>query len=65
MIIGLRIWLRESKEKIYLWFVWKLPKELIMWCSIRLIAHATQGEYGNTIVPDLAAMDALKRWETA
>jgi len=53
------------RDKIWMWFIWKLPKKLIMWATVRLIAHATQGEYGHTIVPELTAMDALKRWETA
>lgn len=55
-------YLRTMKEKFYLWFVWKLPKELIKWATIRLIANATTGKYGNTIVPELKAMDALDRW---
>ena len=50
------------KEKIILWFIWKLPKCVIYWASIRLIAHATTGQHSNTIVPELSAMDALQRW---
>ena len=42
---------------------WKLPRRLAYWCAIRVIAHATTGKYGNTVVPELRAMDALKRWE--
>lgn len=53
----------ELQEKFMVWFVWLLPRNLVYWCSIRLIAFATQGEYGNTIVPELNAMDALKRWK--
>lgn len=53
----------KMKEKVWMWLAWKLPNTLVMWASIRLIAHATQGEYGSTIVPELSAMDALKRWE--
>lgn len=49
-------------EKIIMYVAWKLPKRLVMWCAIRVIAHATQGEYSTQIVPDLTAMDALKRW---
>jgi len=51
------------KEKVIMAIVWKLPKSLIYWASIRLIAWATTGKYGNTIVPELTAMDALGRWE--
>jgi hypothetical protein len=33
-----------------------------MWAAVRLGAHATQGEYSNTVVPELTFVDALKRW---
>ncbi len=42
--------------------VWKLPKRLVMWGYIRVAAHATTGKYGNTVVPELSMMEALKRW---
>jgi hypothetical protein len=51
------------KEKIQMAIAWKMPGWLVYWCSIRLIATATQGKYSNQIVPDLGAMEALKRWE--
>lgn len=51
------------KEKIWIKLAYLLPKPLVYWCSIRLIAHATTGAYSNQVVPDLRAMDALKRWE--
>ena len=51
------------KEKIILWIAWRLPKTLVMWCGFRIGAHATQGAYGTTIVPELTFMDAMKRWE--
>lgn len=53
------------REKAVLAFVWRLPGWLVYWCSIRLMAHATTGKYGNTVVPELTAMDALKRWGDA
>ena len=56
--------IRIVKEKFWLWFVWLLPKELIKWAAVRMFAHATQGRYGDQIVPDLRAMDALQRWGT-
>jgi len=50
-------------EKFYKWLAWKLPRKLVMWCAIRLIANATQGIWKNQIVPKLTAMEAMKRWE--
>lgn len=44
------------------WLAWRLPKRLVLWCAVRVIAAATQGKYSDQVVPDLTAMDALKRW---
>lgn len=49
-------------EKIQMWIAWKLPHWLVKWAAVRLMAHATTGVYGSTIVPELTAVDALKRW---
>lgn len=49
-------------EKLLIFIAWRLPKQLVMWCAVRVGAHATQGPYSNQIVPDLPFMDALKRW---
>ena len=49
--------------KVSRWIAWRLPKKVVYWAAIRLIAYATSGRYGNTVVPELGAMDALKRWE--
>jgi hypothetical protein len=51
------------RENIQTWIAWRAPRWLVYWCSIRLMAYATQGEYSDQVVPDLTAMDALKRWE--
>lgn len=51
------------REKIYIKLAWMLPRRLVMWAAIRLIAHATTGKYGSVTVPEVTAMDALKRWE--
>ena len=50
-------------DNIYNWLSQKLPKRLVYFCAIRMIAHATNGKYSKQIVPDLFAMDVLKRWE--
>ncbi len=49
-------------DKFWLKLAYKLPRKLIYWASIRLICRATNGEYSNQAVPELTAMDALKRW---
>ena len=47
-------------QKIAMW----LPKKLVYFCVIRLMAHATCGKYGDTNATELDIMIALKRWET-
>ena len=51
-----------SPNKFWMWIAWRLPRMLVYWCAIRVIAHATTGRYGKTIVSELVAMDALQRW---
>jgi len=51
-------------EELQLCVAHLLPRWLVKWAAIRLIAYATSGKYGSTVVPELTAMDALKRWES-
>jgi hypothetical protein len=53
-----KIWV----DKFWLFIAWHLPKELVKWCAVRLGAFASTGKYGNTNVPEMTFMDALKRW---
>jgi hypothetical protein len=39
-----------------------MPRSVVYWCSVRLMAHATVGEFSSQVVPELTALDALKRW---
>jgi len=55
--------LSKLKQRWLTRFVWHLPRSLVYWCAIRVMSHATTGEYDNQIVPDLTAMEALERWE--
>ena len=50
------------KDKVAMWIVWRLPRRLVMWCAVRLMANATTGKWSGQIVPELKAMDALDRW---
>lgn len=53
---------KTKSEKLMMDLVWSLPRPLVYWCAVRVGAEATEGQYGNQIVPDLLFMDALKRW---
>lgn len=50
-------------DKIWMKIAWWLPKKLVMWCYVRVGAYATTGIYGDTLVPEITMMEALKRWD--
>lgn len=50
-------------DKLSRWLSWKLPRRLVYFCAIRLMANATTGKYSNQIVPDLTTVEALQHWE--
>lgn len=50
------------REKFWQWLAGKLPKPLVYFAAVRLIAHATMGKHGDTIVPEIAAIETLGRW---
>lgn len=58
-----RYLLLRRREAFVRWVVWRLPRTVVMWCYIRVGAHATTGQYGDTVVPELGMMDALQRWD--
>lgn len=62
-MILFRMWIRSTVEKMWMKLAWAMPRMLVYWCAIRLIGHATSGEWGNRSPSDLLAMDALQRWE--
>jgi len=50
-------------ERAIQWVAWKLPRRIVYWAAIRLMAHATRGPWSSQEVPSLLGMDALKRWD--
>lgn len=50
-------------EKLCWWIAYRLPRRVVYFASIRLIANATTGQYGDTEAPGILAMDAVGRWE--
>ena len=53
------------KDKVWMWIAWHLPKELVKWCAIRLMAHATTGQYGQVNTTKTTIIESLQRWEAA
>ena len=54
--------IERMQERLIMWLSSKLPRRLVYWCAIRLYVHATTGRYSGQIVPELNALEALKRW---
>ncbi len=63
MFRRLRYGIPHFQEKVWIAIAWRLPRKLAYWAAVRVMVHATQGPYSNQVVPDLYAMDALKRWD--
>lgn len=55
--------IERVKEDAMHWLARHLPRRLATWSFITVVAYATTGKYGDTVVPELSAMEALKRWE--
>lgn len=53
------ILLRRIKQKIAYW----LPRWLVYFAAIRVWAHGTQGQWGDTDVESLTISDAISRWD--
>jgi len=39
-----------------------LPKNLVMWCALRVIEFSASGAYSGQIVSNLTALTAVDRW---
>jgi len=50
------------RDAMLCWLAYWLPRRLVYFCAIRLMAAATTGRYSTQVVPDLLALDALRRW---
>jgi len=50
------------KENFWQWLAWRLPRILVYWASVRVMANATMGKFSSQDVTKLNAMVALERW---
>lgn len=50
-------------ERLKMALAWRLPRWLVYWAVIRVWAHGTTGQYGDTEPDRLGWNEALKRWE--
>lgn len=54
--------MKTKEVKFWYWLVDKLPRKIIYFCFMHVMVYTTTGKYGNTIVPGLSGMDAIKRY---
>lgn len=50
-------------ERLPMRAAWLLPRRIVYFAAIRLIAHATTGAYGATNPGELTVINALARWQ--
>jgi hypothetical protein len=50
-------------SRFYVWLAWRLPRKLVMWCGIRIMAAGCTGVHYAQDVDTLTAVEALRRWE--
>lgn len=62
LTLRVRWFLIRRREKLAFKLAWLLPRWLVYFATIRLVAHGTSGDYSSTNPTYLGAMDALKRW---
>ncbi len=52
-------------DKLTMWIAYRLPRRVVYWCFIRLMADVTTGPLSDRAVPEIEAMEALKAWDAA
>ena len=58
----LKYHINRKVEHITIWIAHRLPKKLKMRVYFDVLAHATTGKYGKTVVTDITAMNAADRY---
>ena len=51
-----------KEVNFWYWLVGLLPKRLVYFSFMHVMAYSTTGSYSSTIVPELSGMDAIKRY---
>jgi hypothetical protein len=63
VIWRLRAALERASTASAKWLAWRLPRRIVGWAFIRVMAHATTGPYEKEVVSELAGMEAIRRWD--
>ena len=54
--------IKNNEVNFWYWLSDKLPKKLVYFSFLQVMAHSTTGQYGNTVVPELSGLDAIERY---
>ena len=60
--IHLKYEIKHRLEQMLIWFVWRLPRTLVMWCVVRAFTHATSDPHGPTHPDEIGYSVVMKRW---
>lgn len=52
-----------SLDGLWLWLVRFIPRSVVYWAGVRLLAHATSGQYSDTHVANVSGIEMLRRWQ--
>ena len=61
----IRYQMPQQHAAAYQWTANHLPRELVLWCCVRVAAHGTMGKYGDTDPSTLDVIEAMRRWGTS
>jgi len=50
------------KEKLLVWLAYHLPKSLVYWAAIRVLATASCEEFAEREITAITGAEALKAW---
>lgn len=54
--------MKRWEINFWYWLVSKLPKKIVYFSFMHVMAYSTTGKYSSTIAPDLTGMEAIKRY---
>ena len=52
----------RRRDRIWKWIAYHLPRRLVYWAAMRMLAEATTGPYAHQEVPKLTFMMGVARW---
>jgi hypothetical protein len=47
------------------WLAWRLPRQVVLWAMIRVVAHATTGKWGHEYPGSIGYKEMHDRWTEA